>query len=185
MVHGGANDSIFFDLGLEFDIGNIIFSDLVTKLQDGKKGREPNVFYTRFLSLLIEKLLGENYNNDDITLLKPYTISTASFKKPLAYKVALTSHMLKVAKILNESKQSLILPSEEVNADDATDKSLSGTNVQLVTQPKAKTDKKSRKKKIPSSTQPKTSQVIRESSPPTQVADTQHAKEPVATADTT
>ncbi|GJW64167.1 retrovirus-related pol polyprotein from transposon TNT 1-94 [Tanacetum coccineum] len=109
-----ANDSIFFDLGPEFDIGNIIFSDLVTKLQYGKKGREPNVFYTRFLSLLIEKLLGENYNNDDLTLLKPYTISTASFKKPLAYKVALTSHMLKVAKFLNESKQSLILPSEEI-----------------------------------------------------------------------
>ncbi|GKB97654.1 hypothetical protein Tco_0983791 [Tanacetum coccineum] len=77
---------------LEVDIGNIIFSDLVTELQDGKEGREPN--------------------------------------KPLASEVALTSHMLKVPKLSNEPKQSLILPSEEVNADDTIDKSLSGTNVQ-------------------------------------------------------
>ncbi|GKB95981.1 hypothetical protein Tco_0982118 [Tanacetum coccineum] len=69
-------------LGLEVDIGNIIFSDLVTKLQDGKKGRQPNVCYTRFLSLMIEKLLGENYNEDDLTPVKPYTISATSLRNP-------------------------------------------------------------------------------------------------------
>ncbi|GJT67371.1 hypothetical protein Tco_1018851 [Tanacetum coccineum] len=134
-------------LGLEVDIGNIIFYDLVIELQDGKEGRELN--------------------------------------KPLASEVALTSHMLKVPKISNEPKQSLILPSEEVNVDDTIDKSLSGTNVQPVTQPKAKTDTKLRKKKIPSSTKSKTLKIIRESSPPTQVADTQYAEEPVATANAT
>ncbi|GKF75310.1 hypothetical protein Tco_0224754, partial [Tanacetum coccineum] len=40
-------------------------------------------------------------------------------------------------------------------------------------------------KKILSSATPKTLQVIRESSPPTQVANTQHAKVTVATADAT
>ncbi|GJS79118.1 hypothetical protein Tco_0728999 [Tanacetum coccineum] len=104
------------------DIGNIIFSDIVSKLQDGKKGRDHNVCYTRFLSLMFEKLLGENYTNDDLAHLKPYTISAASFKKPLASEVALTSHMLKVATVLNEPEKSLILPSEEVNADDTDDK---------------------------------------------------------------
>nr|GEZ20605.1 hypothetical protein [Tanacetum cinerariifolium] len=111
------------------DIGNIIFSDLVSMLQDGKKGRDPNVCYTRFLSLMFEKLLGENYINDDLTLLKPYTILAASLKKPMASEVALTSHMLKVAKLLNELEKTLILSSVEVNVDDTADKSLSETNV--------------------------------------------------------
>ncbi|GJR74916.1 hypothetical protein Tco_0087281 [Tanacetum coccineum] len=48
----------------------------------------------------------------------------------------------------------LFPPFGEVNADDTVDKSLSGTSVQLVTQPKALTTKRPRKKKIPSSTQP-------------------------------
>ncbi|GJS77696.1 retrovirus-related pol polyprotein from transposon TNT 1-94 [Tanacetum coccineum] len=165
LVHGRENDSILSDLGLEVDIGNIIFSDLVSKLQDGKKARDPNVCYTSFLSLMIEKLLGKNYTNDDLTLLKPYTIL--------------------VAKVLNKPKKSLILPSQEVNADDTVDKSLSVSNVQHVTQPKAETDTKSRKKKILSSAKPKTLQVIRKSSPPSQVANTQHAKVTVATADAT
>ncbi|GJS90170.1 hypothetical protein Tco_0772806 [Tanacetum coccineum] len=72
---------------------------------------------------------GRKLHSDHLTLLKPYTISAASFKKPLAFEVALTSHMLKAAKVLNVPEKSLILPSEEVNADDTTDKFLSGTNV--------------------------------------------------------
>ncbi|GJS02120.1 hypothetical protein Tco_0318628 [Tanacetum coccineum] len=53
-----------------------------------------------------------------------------------------------------------------------------------VNQPKAPTDKKSKKKKNPASSKPKTSKIVRESSPIKQVTDTQHAEEPVAT-DTT
>ncbi|GKC31187.1 hypothetical protein Tco_1038481 [Tanacetum coccineum] len=96
------------------DIGNIIFSDLVAKLQDGKKGREPNVCYTMFLSLMIEHLLA------------------ASFKKALAYEVALTSHMLKVAKLSTKLEETLIISSKKVNTDDIADKSLSEISVQSV-----------------------------------------------------
>ncbi|GJV02983.1 retrovirus-related pol polyprotein from transposon TNT 1-94 [Tanacetum coccineum] len=131
---------------------------------DGKKGREPNVCYTRFLSLMIEHLLGENYQNDELKSLKPHTISTASFKKPLASKVSLTSHMLKMAKILTEPEETLILSSRKVNADEIADKSLFGTTVQPVTQSKAPTYKKSKRKKILSSSKPKTSNIVRESS---------------------
>ncbi|GJV49044.1 retrovirus-related pol polyprotein from transposon TNT 1-94 [Tanacetum coccineum] len=49
---------------------------------DGKKGIESNVCYTRYLSLMIENFLEYNYTNNDLTLLKLYTISAASFKKP-------------------------------------------------------------------------------------------------------
>ncbi|GJX78205.1 hypothetical protein Tco_0325016, partial [Tanacetum coccineum] len=99
--------------------------------EDGKKGREPNVYYTRFLSLMIEHLLGENYYNDELTSLKPHTILAASFKKPSASEVDLSSHMLKVAKLLTESEETLILSSGKVNADDITDKSLPITTMQL------------------------------------------------------
>ncbi|GKC62397.1 hypothetical protein Tco_1094995 [Tanacetum coccineum] len=60
-----------------------------------------------------------------------------------------------VAKLLKKPDESLILPSEEVNAEATADKSQSGTNVQPLSQPKALTATKSKKKKIPSSTQPK------------------------------
>ncbi|GJR12516.1 hypothetical protein Tco_0795168 [Tanacetum coccineum] len=131
--------------GLDIEIGNILFSDLVIKLTNDKKGREPNICYTRYLSLIIEHL--------GIFLSLP--------------------------------KETLILPSSRVNADDTTDKSLSRTTVQLITQFKAPTDKKSRKKKNLSSSQPKTSKIVRVSSPLKQVIETQHAEEPVTTADST
>nr|GEU76690.1 putative reverse transcriptase domain-containing protein [Tanacetum cinerariifolium] len=79
----------------------------------------------------------------------------ASFQKPLAYEVGLTSHMLKVAKLFQEPKQTLIPPSGEVNADDSADKSLSKNFVQPITQPKAPTDLKSKMKIIPPSSKQK------------------------------
>ncbi|GJU50329.1 hypothetical protein Tco_1219884 [Tanacetum coccineum] len=66
---------------LEIDIGAIIFSDLVHNLQNGKKHREANICYTRFLSLIFEKLLRENYINDALTFVKPHTISAAFFRR--------------------------------------------------------------------------------------------------------
>ncbi|GJW39412.1 hypothetical protein Tco_0065257 [Tanacetum coccineum] len=83
--------------GLNVDTGNILFSDLVSKLHNGKKGRELN------------------------------HISAISFKTPSASEVALTSHMLKLAKISTVPEQTLIFPSKEVNAGNITDKSLSET----------------------------------------------------------
>ncbi|GJQ91786.1 retrovirus-related pol polyprotein from transposon TNT 1-94 [Tanacetum coccineum] len=116
------SDSLIW--GLNVDIGNIIFSDLVAKLHNGKKGREP--------------------------------------KTPSASKVALTSHMLKVAQISKEPEETLILPSKGVNTSNIINKSLSGTTVQLVSQSKASTDKRSKKKKNPSSFDPKTSKIEHE-----------------------
>ncbi|GJY71329.1 retrovirus-related pol polyprotein from transposon TNT 1-94 [Tanacetum coccineum] len=84
--------------------------------------------------------------NNDLTLIKPHTITAASFQKPLASEVPLTSHMLKVDKHYEEPKQSLIPPFGEVNADDTADKFIL---------------------------------------PKKQVAETQHAKVIVATADAT
>ncbi|GKD05089.1 retrovirus-related pol polyprotein from transposon TNT 1-94 [Tanacetum coccineum] len=127
----------------------------------------------------------DNYISNDLTLVKPHTITAASFQKPLASKVALTSHMLKVSKLFQEPEQSLIPPFREVNADDTADKSLSRTYVQPVTQLKAPTDLKIKKKKIPPSSKPKSPYKVRVILPKKQVTKTQHAKVTVATADVT
>ncbi|GJS85935.1 retrovirus-related pol polyprotein from transposon TNT 1-94 [Tanacetum coccineum] len=135
--------------------------NLIHKLQNVKKNREKNIFYTRFLSLIFEKLLGESYISNDLTLVKPHIIIAASFQKPLTSKVPLTSHMIKIAKLSEELEQSLLPPYGEVNADDTADKSLSRSSVQPVTQPKAPTAMKPRKKKIPSSTQLKSIEALK------------------------
>ncbi|GKC81026.1 hypothetical protein Tco_1136743 [Tanacetum coccineum] len=92
--------------------------------------------------------------------------------------------MRKVAKLSKQPEKPLILPYEEVNTN-TLDKSLSGTSVQHGAQSKATADKKSKKKRNPPSSKPKTSKIVRESSSSTQVADTQHTEEPVTTADAT
>ncbi|GJT15514.1 hypothetical protein Tco_0874220 [Tanacetum coccineum] len=171
--------------GLEIDAGGIIFSDLVHKLQNGKKNRELNICYTRFLSLIFEKLLGRDYVSNNLTLVKPHTITAASFQKPLASEVPLTSHMLKVAKLSKEPEQSLIPPSGEVNTDDTADKYLSRASVQHVTQFKATTDLKIKKKKIPPSSKPKSPYKVRVILPKKQVTKTQQAEVTVATTDAT
>ncbi|GKC17881.1 hypothetical protein Tco_1014663 [Tanacetum coccineum] len=130
--------------GLEINIGDIIFKDLINKLQNGKKNRETNT--------------------------------------PSAFEVSLTSHMLKVAKLSKDPNESLILPSREVNAEATANKSQSRTNVQPLSQPKAPTAKKSKKKKIPSSTQPKVSNDSREMNPPSITIHLQATKELVVTA---
>ncbi|GJW00598.1 retrovirus-related pol polyprotein from transposon TNT 1-94 [Tanacetum coccineum] len=120
--------------------------------------------------------------NNDLTLVKPHTITTASFQKPLAYEVPLTSHMLKVAKLSEEPEQSLIPSSGEVNADDTADKSLSRASVQPITQPKASTDLKTKNKRIPPSSKLKSPYKVRVILLKKQVAETQHAEVTVATA---
>ncbi|GJU38533.1 hypothetical protein Tco_1191490 [Tanacetum coccineum] len=146
---------------------------------------ELNICYTRFLSLMFEKLLGKDYVSNDLTLVKPHTITADSFQKLLAYDVPLTSHMLKVAKLSIEPEQPLIPPSGEVNTDDTTDKSPSRTSVQLVTQLKAPTDRMTKRRRIPPSSKPKSPYKVRVILPKKQVAETQHAKVTMATADAT
>ncbi|GJR24267.1 hypothetical protein Tco_0972794, partial [Tanacetum coccineum] len=70
------------------------------------------------------------------------------------------------------------------NSDDTTDKSLSGTAMQSVVQPKAPTGKKSKKKKIASSSDPKTLHRVSKSKSNETVDEAQHAEKLVATADT-
>nr|GEU61938.1 retrovirus-related Pol polyprotein from transposon TNT 1-94 [Tanacetum cinerariifolium] len=96
-----------------------------------KKNREANICYIRVLSMMFEKLLGENYINGSLTFVKPHIISAASFQKPLASEVRLTLHMLKVAKFSQKPEPPLILSSEKVNVDDTADKSSSRTFLQL------------------------------------------------------
>ncbi|GJW59223.1 hypothetical protein Tco_0105954 [Tanacetum coccineum] len=75
------------------------------------------------------------------------------------------------------------LPFGEVNADDTADKSLSWTSVQPVTQSKAPTAKKPRKKKISSSTKPEALQSSRIDSSSTQATYLQYAEEFVVPVD--
>ncbi|GKA98431.1 hypothetical protein Tco_0826368 [Tanacetum coccineum] len=126
-----------------------------------------------------------DYVSNDLTLVKPHTITAASFQKLLASEVTLTSHMLKVAKLSEEPEQSFLSPFGEVNDDDTADKSLSKAFVQPVTQSKATTDLKKKKKKIPPSSKPKSPYKVRVILPKKQVAETQHAEVTVATTDAT
>ncbi|GKA43308.1 hypothetical protein Tco_0736032 [Tanacetum coccineum] len=96
--------------------------------------------------------------------------------------VPIPSHMRRVSKL---PKKPLILPSEEMNAEDSNDKSLSGTVVHPDSKPKAKTYKKRRTKNIPSSSEPNASKIIRIQSPTTQAFKCQPAEEPEVIADAT
>ncbi|GJR59341.1 hypothetical protein Tco_1501503 [Tanacetum coccineum] len=93
--------------------------------------------------------------------------------------------MLKVAKLSEEPKQSLIPPFGEVNDDDTVDKSLFRAAVQHVTQLKAPTDLKTKKKRIPSSSKPKSPHKVRVILLKKQVTGTQHTKVTMTTTDAT
>ncbi|GJT58100.1 retrovirus-related pol polyprotein from transposon TNT 1-94 [Tanacetum coccineum] len=173
--------------GLKIDIVEILFSDLIASLHPptGKPKRKEKICYTRYLSLIMEHLLKDAYKNENLMSLKPHNITTTTFKPTLENETALTAHMCKVAALSPDPIKSLLPPSREVNADETANKSSSGTSMQPVTQSKAPTVRRPRKKKIPPSTQPKALEYIRESSPTTQVVETQPVEETVATADST
>nr|GEX17774.1 hypothetical protein [Tanacetum cinerariifolium] len=81
------------------------------------------------------------------------------------------------AKVSEEPKQSLIPPSGEVNVDDTTDKFLSMASIQPVTQLKSPTDLKTKKKKNPPSSKPKSPYKVRVILPKKQVTETQYTKD--------
>ncbi|GJY11426.1 hypothetical protein Tco_0379611 [Tanacetum coccineum] len=134
--HQPTYDSLWFVLGLDIDIVGILFSDLVTKLTTRKKGRDQNICYTRYSSLIIEHLLGEAYINENLNTIKPYHITSSTFKPSTASEVPLTSYMQKVAKLSEQTEKPLILPSKEVNTDTTIDKSFSRTSIHLGAQSK-------------------------------------------------
>ncbi|GKA52497.1 hypothetical protein Tco_0745812 [Tanacetum coccineum] len=121
--------------------------DRPDKIPIGDRGGFRVLFANRAIDCLHPDLgsttptLGENYINDDLTFVKPYTILVASFQTPLASK--------------------------------------------LVTQPKAPTNMKLKRKKILPSSKPKSSYKVRVILPKKHVAETQHTEEQVATADAT
>ncbi|GJR45139.1 retrovirus-related pol polyprotein from transposon TNT 1-94 [Tanacetum coccineum] len=142
--------------GLNIGIASILFFDLIAQLhpKTGKHERKLNICYTRYLSLVIEHLMKENYKNDKLLSLKPYKIIAVTLRTPLKNETPLTALMCNVAEISPQPLQSLIPPFEEVDVDDSADKSLSGTSMPPVTQSKATTAKKPRKKIIISLTRP-------------------------------
>ncbi|GJT61686.1 hypothetical protein Tco_1005219 [Tanacetum coccineum] len=150
-----------------------------------KKERKSNICYTRYLSLILEHLLGEAYTNKNLKTLKSHHITALSFKTTLENETALTAHMYKVAELSPDPIKSFLPPSGEVNVDDLTDKSSSRTSMQPIIQPKAPTDLKPKKKRIPPSFKPKSSKQVRDVPQKKQVTETQSAEETMATADAT
>nr|GFC18701.1 hypothetical protein [Tanacetum cinerariifolium] len=75
------------------DIGEIIFNDLVSRLTE--KPRKKYVAYPRFLSCVLESLLGSNYNQSAALRSTPSVLSKLNFHRnssevPL---IELTEHM--------------------------------------------------------------------------------------------
>ncbi|GJU72069.1 hypothetical protein Tco_1263474 [Tanacetum coccineum] len=83
------------------------------------------------------------------------------------------------------TEQSLIPPFGEVNDDDTADKFLSRAFVQPVTQPKAPTNLKTKKKRIPPSSKPESPYKVRVILAKKPVIETQHDEVTVATIDAT
>nr|GEU63741.1 retrovirus-related Pol polyprotein from transposon TNT 1-94 [Tanacetum cinerariifolium] len=137
--------------GIEINIAEIYFSDLVLKLTPGgKKGKEKNICYIRYLSIIMELQMSEAYADENLIAMKPHQITKATFKDSKISEVPITSHMRKVAKL---PEKRLTHPS-----DDTGDKSSSRTSVQPVSHAKAKHEKRLMKKKITSSSEPTASE---------------------------
>nr|GEV02617.1 copia protein [Tanacetum cinerariifolium] len=159
---------------LKIDITCIIFNDLATKLSaGGKKGREKNVCYVRYMSIIMEHLLEKYYLNDDLKPMKSYQMTDATFKNSKIPEVPLTSHMRRIAQLLEKPLNPF---SKEVNIEASSDMSLSRTSEHSVSKPKAETDKKRKTKKNPSSSKPKVSKDVVQTSH-TQSSESQPADE--------
>ncbi|GJT32177.1 hypothetical protein Tco_0922596 [Tanacetum coccineum] len=81
-------------IGTQVDIGEIIYSDLVTKLLN--KSRLRYVSYPRFISCALEALLGLEYTRDEKFRYLPGILSNFNFSKDLSKvtKIELTAHMI-------------------------------------------------------------------------------------------
>ncbi|GKB32049.1 retrovirus-related pol polyprotein from transposon TNT 1-94 [Tanacetum coccineum] len=107
----------------------LISSSDLFYLVTGKHERKSNICYTRYLSLIMDYLLGDAYINENLKTLKPHHITASSFKPTLENEVHLIAHMCKVANLSPAPIKSLLHPSKDVNTDDTTDKSSSDTTV--------------------------------------------------------
>ncbi|GJX10459.1 hypothetical protein Tco_0200318 [Tanacetum coccineum] len=82
--------------GTEVDIGEIIYSDLVTKLLN--KSRLKYVSYPRFISCALQVLLGSDYTQDKKFGFLPPILSNSNFTKDPSkvIDIELTAHMIAV-----------------------------------------------------------------------------------------
>ncbi|GKD42882.1 hypothetical protein Tco_1267527 [Tanacetum coccineum] len=82
--------------GTEVDIGEIIYSDLVTKLLN--KSRLKYVSYPRFISCALQVLLGSDYTQDENFRFLPGILSNSNFTKDPSKvtNIELTAHMIAV-----------------------------------------------------------------------------------------
>nr|GEU62600.1 hypothetical protein [Tanacetum cinerariifolium] len=102
----------------------------ITKLSfGGNNGREKNICFVRYLSLVMEHLMGAAYVNEDLKPIKSFQVTDGTFKNSKIFEVLLTSYLHIVAK---HQENPLVLPSEEVNVEGINDKSSSRTTVHPV-----------------------------------------------------
>ncbi|GJR37228.1 hypothetical protein Tco_1212912 [Tanacetum coccineum] len=89
--------------GTEVDIGEIIYSDLVTKLLN--KSRLKYVSYPRFISCALQVLLGSDYTQDEKFRFLPGILTNSNFTKNLSKvtDIELTAHMI----IVNNRRDSV------------------------------------------------------------------------------
>nr|GEW83521.1 retrovirus-related Pol polyprotein from transposon TNT 1-94 [Tanacetum cinerariifolium] len=83
-------------IGTEVDIGEIIYSDLVTKLLN--KSRLKYVSYPRFISCALQVLLGSDYTRDENFCFLPCILSSFNFTKDPSKvpDIKLTAYMIAV-----------------------------------------------------------------------------------------
>ncbi|GKD94000.1 hypothetical protein Tco_1373837 [Tanacetum coccineum] len=92
--------------GTKVDIGEIIYSDLVTRLSSKK--RVNYVSYPQFVSCALEVLLGPDYTQEEMLWSPPTLLSNSNFSKDPSKDttIELTGHMTAV----NSQTQSVSPP---------------------------------------------------------------------------
>ncbi|GKA15279.1 hypothetical protein Tco_0695026, partial [Tanacetum coccineum] len=88
--------------GLKLDYGGIIFNDLAAKLNNSV--RHPSPAYARFISLILEKALGDNYViSEEIALKIPLMGNSIFNLEPTSSEVPITCHVDRVCKSVSEA----------------------------------------------------------------------------------
>ncbi|GJX21858.1 hypothetical protein Tco_0226303 [Tanacetum coccineum] len=115
--------------GLDIGLANILYSDLTAKLiNKDKKTRGINICYARFISLIIEHMLGKSYKNKNLKPFLAHQITASSYGTPSENEVPMTSHMYNIVG-LPRPNESLIPSPQKVNDDESFDKSPSRTSM--------------------------------------------------------
>ena len=141
--------------------------------------------YTRFISLVLESMLKEEYNTPGKGVQSNHHVAASLLNTPGDNEVPLTYHMLQIAGLPINPSPFVIPSSEEVNTVNPVDKSLSETNVQQVTQSIEGSADIPQEKSTPASSQHKVSKQGRKRKSPITTTHPQHAEELVASAEPT